>query len=257
MSRIQLCSSCELSKAKKDLIQDNGTVPCSKDGLNFCFIWTYVVLCVLKASMGRNTLCVTSSSSPTDNSTQQDTQPTENIYHTTEPVTPTTTVTAEENNTDNQAAIQVDNAHVDDNEFYNIFNTPVHHPLSQVHGNPSKPVQTRQQLATDPETCTNGLPERLDKKLDDGVDVVAAWMWWWQGCGGDEVMVRVTDDGGWPEAVPDYFREEGMRMPNLKELPVMGSLQMDDDDEISNIVDLYTYVLCGGWKWQELLLWQM
>ncbi|GJZ76975.1 hypothetical protein Tco_0641647 [Tanacetum coccineum] len=22
-----------------------------------------------------------------------------------------------------------------------------------------------------------------------GVDVVVAWMWWWRGCGGDEVMV--------------------------------------------------------------------
>ncbi|GJS33349.1 retrovirus-related pol polyprotein from transposon TNT 1-94 [Tanacetum coccineum] len=151
------------------------------------------------------TSSVIKSSSPTDNSTQQDTQPTENIYHTTEPITPTTTVTAEENNTDNQAAIQVDNAHVDDNEFYNIFNTSVReeaesssryvdpsnmhtfyqprqsenrwtkdHPLSQVHGNPSKPVQTRQQLATDPETCTNGLPERLDKKLGDEVAEMVA-----------------------------------------------------------------------------------
>ncbi|GKG13151.1 hypothetical protein Tco_0350111, partial [Tanacetum coccineum] len=27
------------------------------------------------------------------------------------------------------------------------------HPLTQVHGNPSKPVQTRRQLATDPEMC--------------------------------------------------------------------------------------------------------
>ncbi|GJR31824.1 hypothetical protein Tco_1108056 [Tanacetum coccineum] len=35
----------------------------------------------------------------------------------------------------------------------------------------------------------------------------------------------------------------------------MGSLQMDDDDdEISNLADLYMYVLCDGWKWQELLL---
>ncbi|GKA56837.1 hypothetical protein Tco_0755909 [Tanacetum coccineum] len=117
------------------------------------------------------TSSVNKSSSPTENSTQQDTQPTENIYHTTEPITPTTTFTAEENNTDNQAAIQVDNAHVDDNEFYNIYSTPVReeaesssryvdplnmhtfyqphqsehrwtkdHPLSQVHGNPSKLV---------------------------------------------------------------------------------------------------------------------
>ncbi|GKC61400.1 putative ribonuclease H-like domain-containing protein, partial [Tanacetum coccineum] len=39
----------------------------------------------------------------------------------------------------------------------------------------------------------------------------------------------------------------------------MGSLQMDDDDddEISNCVDLYMYMLGGGWKWQDLqgLLW--
>ncbi|GJR21606.1 retrovirus-related pol polyprotein from transposon TNT 1-94 [Tanacetum coccineum] len=33
----------------------------------------------------------------------------------------------------------------------------------------------------------------------------------------------------------------------------MGSLQMDEDDEIPNLVDLYIYVLCGGWKWQDLL----
>ncbi|GKD11624.1 retrovirus-related pol polyprotein from transposon TNT 1-94 [Tanacetum coccineum] len=106
------------------------------------------------------------------------------IHPTTEPINPTTTVTAEENNTDNQAKIQVDNAHVDDNEFYNVFSTPVReeaesssryvdpsnmhtfyqphqsehqwtkdHPLSQVRGNPSKPMQTRRQLATDHEMC--------------------------------------------------------------------------------------------------------
>nr|GFB68119.1 ribonuclease H-like domain-containing protein [Tanacetum cinerariifolium] len=31
------------------------------------------------------------------------------------------------------------------------------HPLEQVHGNPSRPVQTRQQLATDPEMCMYAL----------------------------------------------------------------------------------------------------
>nr|GEZ44659.1 hypothetical protein [Tanacetum cinerariifolium] len=30
-------------------------------------------------------------------------------------------------------------------------------------------------------------------------------------------------------------------------------LQMDDDDEIFNLVDLHVYMLCGGWKWQDLL----
>ncbi|GKD06436.1 retrovirus-related pol polyprotein from transposon TNT 1-94 [Tanacetum coccineum] len=113
---------------------------------------------------------VNKSSSPTDNSTQQDTLPSTNIHPTSEPSTPTN-VHAEENN-DDQA------------EFTNPFCTPVQeaaesysrnfgnsnmhtfnqpqdseyrwtkdHPLTQVHGNPSKPVQTRRQLATDPEMC--------------------------------------------------------------------------------------------------------
>ncbi|GKB29987.1 hypothetical protein Tco_0869388 [Tanacetum coccineum] len=91
------------------------------------------------------------------------------------PITLTTNVNAKENKND-QAA----DAHIDENEFYNIFSTQVReeaesssrnvdnsnmhtfyqchqsehrwtkdHPLEQVHGNPSKPVQTRRQLATD------------------------------------------------------------------------------------------------------------
>ncbi|GJR92419.1 retrovirus-related pol polyprotein from transposon TNT 1-94 [Tanacetum coccineum] len=111
-----------------------------------------------------------------DNSKQQDTQPTANILPTIEPVTLTTNVNAEENNN-----YQAADAQINENEFYNIFSTPVreeaesftrnvdnsnmhtfykHHqsehrwtkdrPLEQVRGNPSKPVQTRRQLATDP-----------------------------------------------------------------------------------------------------------
>ncbi|GJU49379.1 hypothetical protein Tco_1218934 [Tanacetum coccineum] len=49
------------------------------------------------------TSSVNKSSSPTDNSTQQDTPPTMNIQSSIEPTTPTTNVNAEENN-DNQAA---------------------------------------------------------------------------------------------------------------------------------------------------------
>nr|GEY75454.1 uncharacterized mitochondrial protein AtMg00810-like [Tanacetum cinerariifolium] len=36
-----------------------------------------------------------------------------------------------------------------------------HHPLEQVRGNPSRPVQTRRQLATDPEMCMYALTGRL------------------------------------------------------------------------------------------------
>ncbi|GKC59473.1 retrovirus-related pol polyprotein from transposon TNT 1-94, partial [Tanacetum coccineum] len=111
------------------------------------------------------TFRVNKSSFPTDNSAPQDTHPSTNIQPTSEPTTPTN-VHAEENN-DNQAD---DTEH----EFTNPFCTPVHevaesssrnignsnmhtfnqpqdseyrwtkdHPLTQVCGNPSKPVQTR------------------------------------------------------------------------------------------------------------------
>ncbi|GKC56881.1 retrovirus-related pol polyprotein from transposon TNT 1-94, partial [Tanacetum coccineum] len=95
------------------------------------------------------------------------------------PTTPTTNVNAEENNND-----QAVDARIDENEFYNIFSTPIREesesytryvdnsnmhtfynrhqsehrwtkdrPLEQVHRNPSKPLQTRRQLVTDPKMC--------------------------------------------------------------------------------------------------------
>ncbi|GJW97021.1 retrovirus-related pol polyprotein from transposon TNT 1-94 [Tanacetum coccineum] len=115
------------------------------------------------------TSSVNKSSSPTDNSKQQDTPPTTNIQSSTEPTTPTINVNAEENN-DNQA----EDTQFQQNEFINPFCTPVReitesssgnidnsnmhtfyqphdseyrwtkdHPLEQVRGNPSKPVQTK------------------------------------------------------------------------------------------------------------------
>ncbi|GKB41484.1 retrovirus-related pol polyprotein from transposon TNT 1-94 [Tanacetum coccineum] len=122
---------------------------------------------------------VSKSSSLSDNSKQQDTQPTANIQPITKPINPTTNVNAEENNND-QAA----DAQIKENEIFNIFSTPIReeaelstrnvdisnmhtfyqhhqsehrwskdHPLKQVRGNPSKPVQTRRQLATNPKMC--------------------------------------------------------------------------------------------------------
>ncbi|GKA05707.1 hypothetical protein Tco_0684827 [Tanacetum coccineum] len=124
------------------------------------------------------TSSVNNSSSPTDNSRQQDTPLTTNIQSLTEPTTPTN-VNTEENN-DNKA----EDAQFQQDEFINPFCTPVQeiaesssrnidnsimhtfyqlhdseyrwikdHPLEQVRGNSSKPVQTRRQLATDPEMC--------------------------------------------------------------------------------------------------------
>ncbi|GJT27162.1 retrovirus-related pol polyprotein from transposon TNT 1-94 [Tanacetum coccineum] len=82
----------------------------------------------------KGTLSVNKSSSPTDNSKQQDTPPTMNYQSPTEPTTLTTNVLAEENN-DNEA----EDTQVQQEEFINPLCTP--------------PVQTRHQLATDPEMC--------------------------------------------------------------------------------------------------------
>ncbi|GJW97602.1 retrovirus-related pol polyprotein from transposon TNT 1-94 [Tanacetum coccineum] len=66
------------------------------------------------------TSSVNKSSSPSVNSQQQDTQPTVNIHPTTEPITPTRIVHAEETN-DNQA----EDAHFEPYEFVNPFCTPI------------------------------------------------------------------------------------------------------------------------------------
>ncbi|GKA86636.1 retrovirus-related pol polyprotein from transposon TNT 1-94 [Tanacetum coccineum] len=113
----------------------------------------------------RGTSIINKSSSPTDNSKQQDTPPIMNIQSSIEPTT-LTIVHAEEIN-ENQAA----NTQFQQDEFINPLCTPVReitesfsrnidnsnmhtfYPLEQVHGNPSKLVQTRRQLATDPEIC--------------------------------------------------------------------------------------------------------
>nr|GFA68277.1 hypothetical protein [Tanacetum cinerariifolium] len=99
-------------------------------------------------------------------STPQDKQTTMNIQPTSTPSNPTY-VHAEENNDD-----QAEEDHLPDDEFTNPFCASTHevdessshnivseyqrmkdHRLEQVRGNPSRPVQTRRQLATDPEMC--------------------------------------------------------------------------------------------------------
>ncbi|GKA11837.1 hypothetical protein Tco_0691383 [Tanacetum coccineum] len=111
---------------------------------------------------------VNKSSSPTDNSVPQDTQPSTNIQPTSEPSTPTNTHAEE--NIDHQAEftnpfctpvqeIAESSSRMIGNSNVHTFNQPQDseyrwtkdHPLTQVRGNPSKPVQTRQQLHTDPE----------------------------------------------------------------------------------------------------------
>nr|GEU32776.1 hypothetical protein [Tanacetum cinerariifolium] len=128
------------------------------------------------------TSSVNKSSSPTNNSNQQDTQPTMNIQPTSEPSTPTY-VHAKENNV-NQAEEEhlledkftnpfcTSVQEVDESSSHNIGNSNVQefnqpqvseyqwkkdHPLEQVRRNPSKPVQTRRQLATDLEMCMSAL----------------------------------------------------------------------------------------------------
>ncbi|GJX04499.1 retrovirus-related pol polyprotein from transposon TNT 1-94 [Tanacetum coccineum] len=146
------------------------------------------------------TYFVQKSTSPTDNSKQKVTQSTANVQ---QPSTPTTNVNAKDNNND-----QPEDASFQNNDFINPFFTPVQeivessshninnsnmhtfyqphgseyrwtkdHPLEQVHGNPSKPVQTRRQLITDPEMCMFALtvstpePKNIKEAMAD-----SAWI---------------------------------------------------------------------------------
>ncbi|GJW47083.1 retrovirus-related pol polyprotein from transposon TNT 1-94 [Tanacetum coccineum] len=128
------------------------------------------------------------------------TPPTTNIQSPLEPTTPTTNVNAEENN-DNQVA----DTQFQHDEFINPFCTPVReavvsssrnidnsnihtfyqphdseyrwtkdHPLEQVRGNPSKPVKTRRQLATDPEILQ--VWELVNKPFGKTV-IKLKWLW--------------------------------------------------------------------------------
>ncbi|GJR44805.1 retrovirus-related pol polyprotein from transposon TNT 1-94 [Tanacetum coccineum] len=136
---------------------------------------------------------VNKSSSPTDDSAKQDTLPSTNIHPTTEPSTPTH-VNAEENNNDQEEFTNPFCTPVQENaesSSRNIGNSNVHnfnqpqdseyrwtkdHPLTQVRGNPSKPVQTRRQLATDPEMCMFALTELVDKPFSKNV-IKLKWLW--------------------------------------------------------------------------------
>nr|GEW71351.1 hypothetical protein [Tanacetum cinerariifolium] len=135
-------------------------------------------------------------------SNPQDKQPTTNIKPTLAPSTPTY-VYAEENNNN-----QAEKDHLPDDEFTNPFCTPPQevaessshnignsnvstfnqpqvseyrwmkdHPLEQVCRNPSRPVQTRRQLATDPEmymfalTVSTTKPKNIQEAMAD-----SAWI---------------------------------------------------------------------------------
>nr|GEW31636.1 retrovirus-related Pol polyprotein from transposon TNT 1-94 [Tanacetum cinerariifolium] len=146
-----------------------------------------------------STSCVNKSSSPTDNSKQQDKTPTTNIQSSTKPLNPTNTNDVENN--DNQAEDEFTNSfytpvrEVAESSSRNIGNLNMHtsnqpqdfeyrwtkdHPLEQVRGNPSKTVQTRRQLVTDPEMCMFALtvstakPKTIKEAMVDSAWIEAA-----------------------------------------------------------------------------------
>nr|GEX46712.1 retrovirus-related Pol polyprotein from transposon TNT 1-94 [Tanacetum cinerariifolium] len=137
-----------------------------------------------------------------EGSNPKDIQPTTNIQPTSAPSTPTY-VHAEENHNN-----QAEGEQLQDDEFTNPFCEPTQevaessshdignsnvptfnqpqvskyrwtkdHPLEQVRGNPSRPVQTRRQLATDPEMCMFALtvstakPKNIKEAMAD-----SAWI---------------------------------------------------------------------------------
>nr|GEX00957.1 hypothetical protein [Tanacetum cinerariifolium] len=168
----QLCSSCELSKAKRSSFKSKA-VPSSKGRLNLL----HMDLCVDADVPSQQELDIlfgplydefyNAGSNPSTNVQSTSAQSTHTNVH------------AEENNND-----QAEGEKLKDDKFTNPFRAPaqeeaessssnvgnsnVHnfnqphvseyrwtkdHPLEQVCGNPSRPVQTRRQLAIDPKMC--------------------------------------------------------------------------------------------------------
>ncbi|GJT14494.1 retrovirus-related pol polyprotein from transposon TNT 1-94 [Tanacetum coccineum] len=199
----QLCSSCEVSKAKRSSFKTK-TIPSLKgrDGENLdklkekgdpCILMGYSTQSkgyrvynkrtrphttvplqqeldflfgpLYDEYFNTGTSRVNKSFSPNDNSVPQDTHPSTNIQPTPEPTTPTN-AHAEENNDNQEDDIE--------HEFTNPFCTP---PLTQVRCDPSKPVQTRRQLATYPEMCMFALtvstaePKNIKEAMAD-----SAWI---------------------------------------------------------------------------------
>nr|GEV41955.1 retrovirus-related Pol polyprotein from transposon TNT 1-94 [Tanacetum cinerariifolium] len=111
-------------------------------------------------------------------SNQQDKQPLTNIPSTSAPSTPIY-VHAEKNNND-----QAEREHLQDDKFTNPFCPPAQeeaesssHNIEQVCGNPSRPVQTRRQLATHPEMCMYALTvSTTEPKNIKGAMADSAWI---------------------------------------------------------------------------------
>nr|GEY36956.1 hypothetical protein [Tanacetum cinerariifolium] len=172
----QLCSSCELSKAKRSSFKSK-VVPSSKGRLNLLHMDLYTNV---PSQQELDILFSLLYDEYFDaGSNPQDKQPTMIIQSTSAPSTPTY-VHAEENN-DNQTE---EAEQLQDAEFTNPFCAPAQeeaksssHNIEQVRRNPSRLVQTRRQLATDPEMCMYALtvsttePKNIKEAMAD-----SAWI---------------------------------------------------------------------------------
>nr|GEX13752.1 integrase, catalytic region, zinc finger, CCHC-type, peptidase aspartic, catalytic [Tanacetum cinerariifolium] len=170
----QLCSSCELGKSKRNTFKTK-TDPSLKGQLNLLHMdlcgpmqiesinrkkyvltqmlhhykrWNfYSVLCLKNTSLQEIKVC---QSLPLfDNSPTKDTQPTTNVQTITAPITLTKLTPVREE-------AESSTHHVDPSDMHTFYQRhqsehrwTKDHTLEQVRRNPSKPVQTRRQLATD------------------------------------------------------------------------------------------------------------
>nr|GEU63985.1 hypothetical protein [Tanacetum cinerariifolium] len=194
----QICSSCELSKEKRSSFKSKA-VPSSKGRLNLLHMDLCGLMRVASINGKKYILALdydnpdpvpqrqdVYSSADEDVPSQQEldilfgplydeffnagSNPSMNVQSTSAPSTHIN-VHAEENNND-QAE---EGEQLQDDEFTN----PFYHPLEQVHGNPSRPVQTRRQLATDLEmymyalTVSTAKPKNIKEAMTDSVWIEA------------------------------------------------------------------------------------
>ncbi|GKE68048.1 hypothetical protein Tco_1526120, partial [Tanacetum coccineum] len=81
------------------------------------------------------------------------------------------------------------NVHTSNQPQHSEYRWTKDHPLTQVRGNPSKPVQTRRQLATDPEMCV------ICKLCSSNMDADTASRLWLQ-LQQNTIVLRLTVENG-------------------------------------------------------------
>nr|GEX03954.1 Gag-Pol polyprotein [Tanacetum cinerariifolium] len=176
----QLCSSCELSKAKRSSFKSK-VVPSSKGRVNLL----HMNLCgpmrvasingkkyIMASFLNDKRHQIMTTLTPFPDQAEEGEQLQDDEF--------TNSLCAPTQEVAESSSHNIGNSNVStfNQPYVSEYRWTKDHPLKQVCGNPSRPVQTRRQLATDPEMCTYALTvwELVDKPFGKTV-IKLKWLW--------------------------------------------------------------------------------